>query len=268
MLHEFLHDGIKFNYYDQGGSGSPLIFQHGLTGDHQQILTSFLSRDYRLITLECRGHGLSELGPVADLAIGTFVADLHALLTYLGIGKAAFAGISMGAALTANYAAKYPDTVSSLALVRPAWLDRSCPDNMLIFGAIADFLDLHGPEQGKELFVQSTAYQTLHAISPDNAASLAAIFDKGSAKPKEMVALLRAILISDPGLNIPVLSTLPIPMQVLGTKNDAVHPLEFAQQLAAMLPQAEYVELYPKSLDKDRHIRELTDSLIRLHQLP
>lgn len=264
MLHEFIHDGIKLSYYDQGGNAAPLVFQHGLTGDHQQTVTSFVNKTYRLITLECRGHGGSELGPVADLGIGTFVADLRALLAHLDIKKAAFAGISMGAAIAANYTARYPDSVTHLALVRPAWLDKSCPDNMRIFSTAADFLEVHGPEIGKELFIRSNAYLTLLSKSPDNASSLAALFDKSGTKAKEMVSLLRAVLTSDPGLDVPALSRLSIPMQVLGTDNDAIHPLELAKHLASLLPQAEYVELYPKSLDKDRHIQELTDALVRL----
>jgi Predicted hydrolases or acyltransferases (alpha/beta hydrolase superfamily) len=264
MLYEFMHDGVKLSYYDQGGGGTPLVFQHGLTGDHQQTVTSFLNKDYRLITLECRGHGGSELGPAAELGIGTFVADLNALLTHLDIRQAAFAGISMGAAIAANYAARYPGCVTHLASVRPAWLDGSCPDNMLVFGAAADFLDLHGPERGKEMFVRSTVYQTLLSKSPDNASSLAAIFDKVGTKARDMVALLRAVLTSDPGLDIPALSRQSIPTRVLATDNDAVHPLELAKRLADLLPQAEYVELYPKSLDKDRHIHELTDAIVRL----
>jgi pimeloyl-ACP methyl ester carboxylesterase len=234
----------------------PLVFQHGLTGDHQQILTSFTASGYRLITLECRGHGRSEMGPESELSINVFTDDLHALLTHIGVGRAAFAGISMGAAIAANYAAKHPDSVTHLIMVRPAWFDRSCPENMLPFCAAADFLSLYGRTIGKERFIATDTYQAIREASPDNAASLANIFDRNSAN--DTIALLRRVVTCEPGFERAALSKLSVPIQIHGTPLDVVHPIHLAKRIAGCLPAPEYVELYPKSLDKTKYSESLT----------
>ncbi len=262
MLRTFHYQGIAFRYYDADNGKKPLVFQHGLTGDHLQILSSFTNRDYRLITLECRGHGRSHLGPVKKLSHATFTDDLHALLIHLGIDRAAFAGISMGAAIAANFAARHPEKVTHLAMVRPAWFDRAFPENMAAFGAVCEFLARFGAREGRRRFVRSEIYQKFLGEAPDNAASLAAAFTKGSRE--KMLALLGGFLVSDPCFDAETLAALPVPKQVLGTSRDIIHPMSLARRIADTLPGAEYVELFSKSEDAKRHAEELTAAIVRL----
>lgn len=261
MRHYFTHNGLTLGYFDNGGYGDPLVFQHGLTGDNGQIASSFLGDGRRVVTLECRGHGMSDMGPEEELGIATFADDVRALLRHLGVVRAAFAGISMGAAIAANYAARYGDEVTHLVMVRPSWHADRCPANMAAFGVVADFLDLYGERDGKEMFRRSGVCRELERTSPDNAGSLLAIFDKGDSK--RMVALLRRLLTCDPGLDVDSLSRLRAPVQVHGTARDIIHPESLATRLAWEIKNAVYVELYPKSLDKKRHTHDLTQALLR-----
>src|SRR3989304_5741895 len=72
-------------YYEEHGTGFPLVLAHGAGGNHlswwQQVPA--FSREYRCITFDHRGWGLSldgqEPGPAA------FVDDLRGLLDHLGI---------------------------------------------------------------------------------------------------------------------------------------------------------------------------------------
>lgn len=261
MLRTFQHQGVALSYFDSENGKTPLVFQHGLTGDHQQILASFKSGACRLITLECRGHGKSGQGGEEALSIAGFADDLHALLRHLGVAKAAFAGISMGAAIAANYAARHPEGVSHLFLVRPAWFERSCPENMLAFSAAADFLSLYGPREGLERFARSAAYKVVEAASPDNAASLTGLFAKENAQA--LPTVIRSILTCDPGFDRAALAALPIPVQVHGSQCDHVHPIDLAKRIAGALPQSEFIELHPKSKDMARHANELTDTILK-----
>lgn len=262
MLHTFTRNDLTLGYYDNQNAGPVLVFQHGLTGDHQQILSSYLKDDCRLIVLECRAHGGSDTGPVEELGIATFAADLKALLDHLHIDRAAFAGISMGAATVARFAALWPDMVSSLALVRPSWFDRPSPRNMAIFSLVADYYDLYGPQEGKTLFAATDAFRELHEGSPDNAASLLNIFARGPAE--NSVPLLRRLITCDPGLDLPALTALSqngVPVTVLGTADDVVHPLRLAINLAEAIPGAKFVELFSKSRDKTKHATQLTETI-------
>lgn len=262
MLQRFRHDGLDLRYYDGGGDGAPLVFQHGLTGDYKQPLFSFKNRDFRLIILECRGHGGSETGPDEKLAIANFTDDLIALLCHLELEKAFFAGISMGAATVACLAGLHPEKVSGLALVRPSWFDRSCPVNMSPFAAAADFLDLFGPEEGRRRFAASDSFAALERESPDNAASILAIFERSD--PKATVRLLRRLLVCEPGFDMTALATLRVPLRIMGTGLDSIHPAALAMRMVEALPPAAYVELYPKSLDKERHCDELTAAIVSM----
>ena len=49
--------------YEEVGEGTPVLWQHGLGADRNQPAEVFpATSGIRRITLECRGHGNSELG--------------------------------------------------------------------------------------------------------------------------------------------------------------------------------------------------------------
>ena len=120
----FQRDGIAFHYRDTG-QGVPFVFQHGLGGDAAQTFGLFAPPPgYRLITLECRGHGDTRpLGDPDKLSLGVFVDDLCALLEHLALPQVVVGGISMGAAVALMLTLRRPERVRGLVLSRPAWLD-------------------------------------------------------------------------------------------------------------------------------------------------
>jgi pimeloyl-ACP methyl ester carboxylesterase len=259
MLKTFTHHNLTLRYYDSGGEGPLLIFQHGLTGDHGQTTSTFAASGYRLITLECRGHGQSALGEPEALSIKTFASDLLALMDVLGLEKAALAGISMGAAIAANIASEHPERVTSLTLVRPAWHDKRSPLNMNVYSVLADYLALYGADEGKTAFEASETYQAILRQSPDNANSLLNTF----AMPVEKTLhLLRRIACCDPGFNARVIIASGIPVKVVGTSCDVIHPLDTAKAIAQDLGLPKVIEVYPKSLNKEQHIAEVTEIIV------
>src|SRR5437773_8749894 len=86
-------------YYEIAGRGAPRVLVHGFacgirSWDPQ---VRALSRYRRVITYDVRGHGLSDAPPeAAAYSQATSVADLHALLAHLKIGRAVVGGLSMG----------------------------------------------------------------------------------------------------------------------------------------------------------------------------
>lgn len=260
MLQTFMHQSLALRYYDSGGSGPVLIFQHGLTGDHGQTTSTFVAQGYRLITLECRGHGESELGDPQALSIETFAHDLLALMDALNIERAALAGISMGAAIAAHIASTHPQRVSSLTLVRPAWHHQRSPIHMNVYNVLADYLALYGAEDGKTAFAGSQIYQSILADSPDNANSLLNTF---AMPPEKTRHLLRRISCCEPGFNAEAIRTAGMPVAVVGTSLDVIHPLTLAENIARDLGLANADKVYPKSLNKAQHIAEVTGIITR-----
>ncbi|MDR1572729.1 MAG: alpha/beta hydrolase [Clostridiales Family XIII bacterium] len=87
-------------YYEEHGTGEPLIFIHGWTCNatyfYRQI--EYFSKSRRVIAYDARGHGRSDRGAITErnLHLPRFAADLHELIEALGIEKADLVGWSMG----------------------------------------------------------------------------------------------------------------------------------------------------------------------------
>jgi 3-oxoadipate enol-lactonase len=123
---------VNLNYKDQG-HGPPLILIHGLSDDLHfwDPLIPQLSPYYRIITLDLRGHGLSEETP-GPYSIEIFSEDILYLLSNLKINKAHFMGFSMGGAIAQQFTLDHPEMVSSLILISSfSYIDQNLDDNLL-----------------------------------------------------------------------------------------------------------------------------------------
>jgi pimeloyl-ACP methyl ester carboxylesterase len=108
-------NGIDF-YYEEHGSGPPVVFAHGAGGNHaiwyQQV--PFFARSWRTITFDHRGFGHSD--DTNGLGRGSFVDDLLGLLDHLGISKASLVVQSMGGLSGMGMAVQHPERVSALVM--------------------------------------------------------------------------------------------------------------------------------------------------------
>ncbi len=110
-------NGIELAYR-RLGKGSPLILIHGYPLDHSiwDDVASLLENDFDLILPDLRGFGGS--GTVdTPYSMAEIAGDLAALLDFLGVEKASFAGHSMGGYVALAFAKAYPNRVNGLALV-------------------------------------------------------------------------------------------------------------------------------------------------------
>jgi 3-oxoadipate enol-lactonase len=95
-----------------------------------------LSRNWRVIRFEYRGHGPAGArspAPAGPYSIAELGADVLGLLSSLGIERAAYAGVSLGGMIGIWLAANAPERITSLAVVcsalvplpsARAWQDR------------------------------------------------------------------------------------------------------------------------------------------------
>jgi pimeloyl-ACP methyl ester carboxylesterase len=115
----FDSNGVKIRYA-VAGEGEPVVLVHGWMAD-----ASMWGRDaagnpklapppgFRLIALDCRGHGQSDK-PHDRALYGTEMAlDVTRLMDHLRIPKAHLVGYSMGAFIVGKIAAAHPDRVIS-----------------------------------------------------------------------------------------------------------------------------------------------------------
>ncbi|WP_134704375.1 alpha/beta fold hydrolase [Ammoniphilus sp. YIM 78166] len=108
----------KTTHYLEAGKGEPLILIHGVGLDStiwaQQM--EALSKEYRVISYDMMGHGLSA-SPPGPYHIHQFVKQLDHLLADLAIEKAHIVGFSMGGLVAQAFAAQVPEKVISLVIV-------------------------------------------------------------------------------------------------------------------------------------------------------
>lgn len=98
------NDGVELAFRDSGGNGVPLVMLHGW-GQTQAMFRhqmSGLSDARRVVTLDQRGHGVSEK-PHHGYRIARLARDLHELLDHLGFDRVDLLGWSMGVSVCWSY---------------------------------------------------------------------------------------------------------------------------------------------------------------------
>ncbi|MFC3125745.1 4-carboxymuconolactone decarboxylase [Pseudoroseomonas globiformis] len=102
-------------------SAPPVLLLHsiGTTMHVWDPQIDALSRRWRVIRPDIRGHGLSEAGE-GEYSMRSLAADLLALMDALGVKQAHVAGLSIGGRIAQQLAADAPERVASLILVDTA----------------------------------------------------------------------------------------------------------------------------------------------------
>jgi pimeloyl-ACP methyl ester carboxylesterase len=264
----FTHDQIQFHYRDEG-AGLPFIFQHGLGADVSQPFSlCHPSSGIRLIAFDARAHGQTQpLGDAAKLCFQTFGEDLLALLQHLGIERGIVGGTSMGAALALNFTVRWPERVTGLVLSRPAWLETPCPWNVKMFTLISGLIRKHGAAQGLVEFQRTPEYHEAREKWPDVANSLSLQFQHPHAE--ESAVKLERIIKDTPHPDRAAWAAVRVPVLVLGNRLDPVHPFEYAEELARVIPGAKLREIASKSVSVERHesdVREALSEFLKGHK--
>jgi pimeloyl-ACP methyl ester carboxylesterase len=244
------------------GEGMPFVFQHGLCGDQAQPGQVFPEGiGYRRVTVECRGHGASEPGPMPDLSIATFADDIAGYITASGMEKPVVGGISMGAAIALRLALRRPELVRALVIARPAWLCEKNPGNMFPNLLVGNLLDTFQPEDARSRFEASEVAGQLAKNGPDNLASLRGFFTR---KPIDVTSdLLRAISADGPDVAEDEVRAISVPTLVIGHARDVVHPLAYAKTFADWIPGATLVEITPKATNAEVYRSDFRSALTR-----
>jgi non-heme chloroperoxidase len=96
LRHFTASDGVSIAYRDEG-AGRPLVLLHGLMAHGGFFRAQHeLEREFRLLTIDLRGHGLSP-APAEGLSVDRLGADVAELVEALDLGGAVGIGWSLGA---------------------------------------------------------------------------------------------------------------------------------------------------------------------------
>jgi 3-oxoadipate enol-lactonase len=117
-------DGLRLAYYvddftNPWTEAPTVLLLHAAMGSARRYFgwVPHLARDYRVVRLDLRGHGASEV-PVAEreLTLDRLVSDVVGLLDHLGLAAAHVVGNSAGGYLGQQLAMTRPERVTSLSL--------------------------------------------------------------------------------------------------------------------------------------------------------
>lgn len=124
----FLPSGAEAHIRDEGDkSKPPLIFIHGAYSSlHSwEPLVAELKKEYRLISFDLPGHGLTGATPQEDysnIAMTNFTREVIELYDFETV---TLVGNSIGGAVALRYALMYPRDVDALVLVSSSGMDRN-----------------------------------------------------------------------------------------------------------------------------------------------
>jgi pimeloyl-ACP methyl ester carboxylesterase len=225
------------------GSGPPIVFAHGLTGNRQgtRAQLSSLESRYRIVSYDQRGHSGST--PVTDPALyapDRMAEDMTAVLDSLGIQRAIVGGESMGAATTMLFALKHPERVEKLLITAPAFGDRPNPERQRlkdIGTALArygmdEFLRRAAVRQRDELGWSSQVIEYVRA-------------NFASHDPSSLATALQTVADWLPFSDLRALAEISCPVHLIAWEQDQLHPFELAQRVAAAIPHARLETIPP-----------------------
>ena len=172
---------VKINgitlYYEEYGQGYPVVFLHGFSSTHQTWRPQLeaLSKQFRFIIYDARGHGLSESPDWAEeYSADMVVEDLFQLLGHLKIEQAVIGGLSMGGYETLRFYLTHPEKVKALVIMdngpgyrnpehREAWnRDREALARELESRGIEALLDEGMTEQRRQILLQQNPIGLAH----------------------------------------------------------------------------------------------------------
>lgn len=115
--------GVRLAYRIDGRPGAPLVvFCNSLGTDHRSwdLQVEALASSFRILRFDTRGHGQSGV-PAGPYTTADMAGDLSALLDALKVsGPAALIGLSLGGMVAMDFAARWPERLSSLILCATA----------------------------------------------------------------------------------------------------------------------------------------------------
>ena len=236
--------GVNLHFQDSGPSKNPIpiLFLHGFGASLQtwDSWAQVLSEDYRVISVDLPGFGLTGEDPSGIYTDQRSVEVLEAFLKELKITKVVLVGNSMGGKFAWQFAARYPNQVSKLVLISP------------------DGYASHGIEYGKKSEVPAIAQLYRYFFSKD---FLAMNLEPAYANPNTLnealvtryydlmlapgvrgaiLARMQQTVLQDP---VPSLASIQIPTLLIWGERDAFIPISNSNDYLKVMPNAKRVSL-------------------------
>ena len=111
-------NGVLLHYRLHGRDGAPALALVNSLGTDARIWDAVIERlsaDYRVISYDKRGHGLSG-APPGDYRLDDHIGDLAALADAVDARRFVLCGVSVGGVIAQGFALRHPDRLAGLVL--------------------------------------------------------------------------------------------------------------------------------------------------------
>jgi pimeloyl-ACP methyl ester carboxylesterase len=215
-------------YYEDRGSGPPLILIHGGLGSSTQweSVVPELTPTFRVITPDSRGHGRST-NPGGQLSYARIADDVAALIATLGLADAVVGGWSDGGQVTMELGVRNPGAAGAL-IIGAAYPDFAASGLQDAHRALLGADDDGVPD-----------LERLDAELGDSAELIKAAHPGGTEQWKELVRQTAPMWLDYEGLEADEIRRIRLPALVLVGDRDELVSLELALSLYRALPDAE-----------------------------
>jgi len=246
-------DDVKLAYA-LSGEGAPLLktanWLNHLEFDWQGPVWAhwfgLLSSHHRFCRYDIRGTGLSDRRADTDLSFATQVADLELVADSAGLDRFALLGISQGAAVAIEYAARHPERVSHLVIhggYSKGWAKRG-PDSLRYGRALAELMRL-GWGADMSAFRRMFAELIMPKASEEQMSWFSEL-QRRTTTPEIAARILEATGIIDVSDRMKLVQA---PTLVLHPRGDVMVPFDQGRIIAAGIPHSTFVEL-----ESDNHV--------------
>ena len=151
-------DGVRL-YFEETGSGHPVIFVHEFAGDLRSYEPQmrYFGKRYRAIAFNARGFPPSDVpDKVSSYSQARAADDILAVLDHIGASKAHIVGLSMGGFATLHFGLRHPHRALSLCIGGCGY--GAEPDKRDTFRAEANVIANTIRTEGMRAFAERYAY--------------------------------------------------------------------------------------------------------------
>ena len=217
------------------GQGPPLVLLHPFPAHHELWLPACeaLSMRYRLLLPDLRGHGESAIGQ-GPATMEKHAADLIRICDAEGIGRAAFAGVSIGGYIMFEFWRRHKERVEALILANTRAQAETAVGRTARLKAAADVV-----ERGTEPFIETMLPRLFGKSSSANRPDLVEQARRMMRKMSPQAVSLVQQGMADRPDSVPTLRTISVPTLVIGGEEDIASPLADAELMRDNIPGAE-----------------------------
>jgi pimeloyl-ACP methyl ester carboxylesterase len=224
-------------YYEVYGTGEPILFIHGgggsVAGSWPSDYVTELSRDFRVILADSRGHGRTMDGK-GPITYGRLTFDAVRLLDHVGIDRVHVVGHSMGAITGLHLLVDFPDRVRTVTMLAGAY-----------------HVDNYRPEAYGDMKRELDAVIRGEPLK-----------SRWASRPVSVLKKLRDSLLNGPTLTLQVLDTIDRPTLIVAAGQDTFFAPSVAEAMHAHIKGSELI-VYPDATHRVQvtNVKELIPAI-------